>query len=79
MNGEQKDTSKEESLAEGTLMSHLLELRNRLMWAMLAILVFFIPCAIFANDLFNIVAQPLVDKLPAGQLADLDDRRRSRS
>jgi len=61
-----KDTSKEESLAEGTLMSHLLELRNRLMWAMLAILVVFIPCAAFANDLFNIVAQPLVDKLPEG-------------
>jgi sec-independent protein translocase protein TatC len=63
---EQKDGNKEESLAEGTLMSHLLELRNRLMWAMLAILVIFIPCAAFANDLFNIVAQPLVDKLPAG-------------
>jgi sec-independent protein translocase protein TatC len=62
----EKDTSKEESLAEGTLMSHLLELRNRLMWAMLAILVIFIPCAAFANDLFNIVAQPLVDKLPEG-------------
>jgi sec-independent protein translocase protein TatC len=63
---EQKDGNKEESLAEGTLMSHLLELRNRLMWAMLAILVVFIPCAAFANDLFNIVAQPLVDKLPEG-------------
>jgi sec-independent protein translocase protein TatC len=62
----EKDTSKEESLAEGTLMSHLLELRNRLMWAMLAILVIFIPCAAFANDLFNTVAQPLVDKLPEG-------------
>jgi sec-independent protein translocase protein TatC len=61
-----KEAKKEESLAEGTLMSHLLELRNRLMKAMLAILVFFIPCATFANDLFNIVAQPLVDKLPAG-------------
>ncbi len=66
MSGEQKDMSKEESLAEGTLMSHLLELRNRLMWAMLAILVVFIPCALFANELFNVVAQPLVDKLPDG-------------
>jgi sec-independent protein translocase protein TatC len=60
------DTKEEESLAEGTLMSHLLELRDRLLKAMLAILVFFIPCATFANDLFNIIARPLVDKLPAG-------------
>ncbi len=26
----------------------------------------FIPCAIFANDLFTLIAQPLVDKLPEG-------------
>jgi sec-independent protein translocase protein TatC len=63
---EKKDANAEESLAEGTLMSHLLELRNRLMKAMIAILIAFIPCAAFANDLFNIIAQPLVDKLPAG-------------
>jgi sec-independent protein translocase protein TatC len=55
-----------EQLAEGTLMSHLLELRNRLMKAVLAIFVLFIPCAIFANDLFVLIAQPLVDKLPPG-------------
>jgi sec-independent protein translocase protein TatC len=55
-----------EALAEGTLMSHLLELRNRLMKAMLAVFLVFIPCASFANDLFNLIAQPLVDKLPAG-------------
>src|SRR5262245_55465832 len=47
-------------------MSHLLELRNRLMKGMLAILLIFIQCMAFANDLFTIVAQPLVDKLPAG-------------
>ena len=56
----------EEPLAEGTLMSHLLELRNRLMKAVLTLFVAFIPCAIFANELFVIVAQPLVDKLPEG-------------
>jgi len=56
----------EETLAEGTLMSHLLELRNRLMKAVLTLFVAFIPCAIFANELFVIVAQPLVDKLPEG-------------
>ena len=55
-----------EQLAEGTLMSHLLELRDRLLKAVLALLVAFIPCAIFANELFAFIAQPLIDKLPAG-------------
>jgi sec-independent protein translocase protein TatC len=55
-----------EELAEGTLMSHLLELRNRLMKAMLALLISFIPAAVFANELFTLVAQPLIDKLPKG-------------
>lgn len=61
MNGEDK-----ESLAEGTLMSHLLELRNRLLKALAAVLALFIPCAVFANELFSLVAQPIIDKLPAG-------------
>jgi sec-independent protein translocase protein TatC len=60
------DTNQTEQLAEGTLMSHLLELRDRLMKAMLAVLVLFIPCAIFANELYSLVAQPLLEKLPKG-------------
>jgi len=56
----------EELLAEGTLMSHLLELRNRLLKAVLALFIGFIPCAIYANDLFNFIARPLVEKLPKG-------------
>ncbi len=59
-------TDQKEQLAEGTLMSHLLELRDRLMKAMLAVLVLFIPCAIFANELYSLVAQPLLAKLPSG-------------
>jgi sec-independent protein translocase protein TatC len=53
-------------LAEGTLISHLLELRDRLMKAMLAVLICFIPCAIYMNQLFTFVAQPLIKKLPVG-------------
>lgn len=55
-----------ESLAEGTLISHLLELRNRLMRAFLAVLIVFIPCAIYSNELFEFVALPLQQRLPAG-------------
>jgi sec-independent protein translocase protein TatC len=60
------EEKKSENLAEGTLMSHLLELRNRLMRAMLALLVAFIPAAIYANELFTLVAKPLLAKLPSG-------------
>ncbi len=55
-----------DDLAEGTLVSHLLELRDRIMKAMIAVLVCFIPCAIYMNQLFTLVAQPLIHKLPAG-------------
>src|ERR1700691_2217106 len=53
-------------LAEGTLISHLLELRDRLLKAMLAVGICFIPCAMYMNQLFTFVADPLIDKLPAG-------------
>ena len=56
----------EEKLAEGTLISHLLELRDRVLRAFLAVLIAFLPCAFFANDLFTLLAQPLIGKLPAG-------------
>jgi sec-independent protein translocase protein TatC len=55
-----------EQLAEGTLMSHLLELRDRLLRAMLTMLVVFVPCAVFANEIYTLVAQPLLEKLPTG-------------
>jgi sec-independent protein translocase protein TatC len=60
------DAAQKEELAEGTLMSHLLELRDRLIKAMLAVLLLFIPCALFANELYTIIAQPLLEKLPQG-------------
>jgi sec-independent protein translocase protein TatC len=60
------DQDKQEDLAEGTLMSHLLELRDRLLKGLLALMLAFVPCAIFANELYSTVAQPLLDKLPKG-------------
>lgn len=55
-----------EQLAEGTLISHLLELRDRLLRAFLAVIVAFMPVAFFANEVFTLVAKPLIDQLPAG-------------
>lgn len=53
-----------EQLAEGTLISHLLELRSRLMKAAVAVLVLFVPCGYFRNQLFSIIAAPLIDNMP---------------
>jgi sec-independent protein translocase protein TatC len=53
-------------LAEGTLISHLLELRDRLMKAMVAVAVCCIPCLTYMNQLFVFIAKPLIQKLPAG-------------
>ncbi len=55
-----------EKLAEGTLISHLLELRDRLIKAFLAVVIAFIPCVIFREQLFTLLAQPLIEQLPAG-------------
>lgn len=55
-----------EQLAEGTLISHLIELRQRLMRAVIAIAIAFIPCAMFSNRLFTMIAMPLLEKMPQG-------------
>ncbi len=65
MNDESKEPKDpKEELPEGTLISHLLELRNRLMKAMIAVLIAFIPCAVYSNKLFALIAEPLERKLP---------------
>jgi sec-independent protein translocase protein TatC len=56
----------EEQLAEGTLISHLLELRTRMMRAVIGVMLVFIPCAYYSNRLYVLIEQPLKDKLPVG-------------
>ncbi|MGF1698271.1 twin-arginine translocase subunit TatC [Vibrio lamellibrachiae] len=48
------------------LISHLLELRNRLLRAMLAILIIFLGLIYFSNYIYEFVSAPLVDRLPEG-------------
>lgn len=55
-----------ESLAEGSLISHLMELRDRLLRAVIAVFILFIPCAFFSDELFTWVALPLIEKMPQG-------------
>jgi sec-independent protein translocase protein TatC len=54
-----------EKLAEGTLISHLLELRNRLIRALIVVGIVFVPCGYYSNTIFEFVSKPLLAKLPA--------------
>lgn len=49
-----------------TFISHLVELRQRLMRGVIAILVIFVACAPFANTLYEYLASPLMAALPEG-------------
>ena len=61
-----QSTGEGEPLAEGTLVSHLLELRDRLLRSVIAVVVCFVPLAFFQNELFTLIAKPLIDQLPEG-------------
>jgi sec-independent protein translocase protein TatC len=58
--------SESETLAEGTLISHLLELRDRLLRATIAVIVVAVPCTVFREEIFEFVARPLMERLPEG-------------
>jgi sec-independent protein translocase protein TatC len=49
-----------------TLIAHLLELRSRLLHAVMALLLVFLCLFPWAADLYTLLAQPLLDKLPKG-------------
>ncbi|MCG5512392.1 twin-arginine translocase subunit TatC [Ectothiorhodospira shaposhnikovii] len=52
--------------AEGTLLSHLVELRTRLLRSVLAILLVFLVLFPFANPIYTFLAGPLMVHLPEG-------------
>ena len=53
-----------EDLAEGTLLSHLIELRGRLFKMLGSVFVVFVALLPFAKPIFNYVAAPLVSVIP---------------
>lgn len=53
-------------LAEQPFVSHLIELRDRLLRVVLAVLVIFLMLVPFANELFSLVSGPLTAILPEG-------------
>jgi sec-independent protein translocase protein TatC len=58
----------EEELAEGTLLSHLIELRSRLIKMAAAVVVVFVGLVPFARRIYDIISEPLVSKLPGGKM-----------
>jgi sec-independent protein translocase protein TatC len=58
--------SEPETLAEGTLISHLLELRDRLLRAVVAVIIVAVPCTVFREEIFEFIARPLMERLPQG-------------
>ncbi len=58
----------DEQLAEGTLLSHLVELRSRLVKIFGSVLLVFVCLVPFANDLFKLASQPIIDVLPNNQM-----------
>jgi sec-independent protein translocase protein TatC len=53
-----------EEQEEGTLMSHLMELRNRLLYSIVGVLIVFAPMALYSEVLYQFLALPLINVLP---------------
>ncbi len=60
------DDNQDPNATGTTFISHLVELRQRLMRGVIAILVIFVACAPFANTLYEYLAAPLMGVLPEG-------------
>ena len=63
---ESQDKEEKEELEESSLLSHLVELRSRLMKAAGTILLLFVGLVPFAQEVFTLVASPLMSQLPEG-------------
>jgi len=53
--------------SKAPLIEHLIELRQRLLWSILALVIAFAICFYFAEQIFGILVQPLTNAFPAGE------------
>jgi len=63
---EVKEGEMDEALASSPLISHLIELRERIMKSLLAVCLVFIGLFYFSNDIYQLLALPLQAQLPEG-------------
>ena len=61
-----ENNSTEDSGLQETFLSHLFELRDRVIKSALAIIAVFVCLVYWAPDIFHLFAQPLLEALPAG-------------
>jgi sec-independent protein translocase protein TatC len=66
--GNQDEKEREEELAEGTLLSHLIELRSRLIKISIAVIGVFVILVPFSQKIFVVVSKPLVEVLPGQKM-----------
>jgi len=52
--------------AQDTFLSHLIELRNRLLWSLIAVGIVFLCLVPWAKDIYHIISQPMLAQLPKG-------------
>jgi len=57
-----------EELSEGTLLSHLVELRGRLLKIAAAVVVIFVALLPFSRKIFSLVSEPLREVLPGNAM-----------
>ncbi len=63
-----RDEEQQEDLAEGTLLSHLIELRSRLIKISIAVVGMFVILLPFSQKIFAVVSKPLVEVLPGQKM-----------
>jgi sec-independent protein translocase protein TatC len=61
-----QNNSTEDSGLQESFLSHLFELRDRIIKSAIAIIVVFVCLVYWAPDIFHLFAQPLLQALPAG-------------
>ena len=66
--GKSDETAEDGQQPQGemTFVEHLVELRDRLLRVVLAVLVFLVVLFPFANDLYALLAEPLLRRMPEG-------------
>jgi len=55
------------------LISHLIELRRRILYSLFTVAVVFLALVYFSNDIYHLVAAPLIEKLPVGSRMSATD------
>ena len=52
--------------ARMSFLEHLEELRKRILWSLLALIILFIPSYVFSEKIFDFLMQPIIKNLPEG-------------